>query len=100
MDRIGLWAQYIDDIFVVWQGTQAEFQQFIDKLNNNEIGLQFIIEIERDHIPFLDVLISKTRSGTLDTTIYLKPTATNSLLHWKSGHPTPLKKGIPYRKFL
>lgn len=95
VDRIGLWARYIGDIFVIWQGTQGELQRFIDSLNTNEIGLCFTFEIEKDRLSFLDVFISKNTVGTLDTTIYRKPTATNSLLHWKSSHPTPLKKGIP-----
>ncbi|CAJ0963419.1 unnamed protein product, partial [Ranitomeya imitator] len=59
-------------------------------------------EIYRDHqIPFLDVLISKSQGGDrLESTIYRKPTATNSLLRWDSNHPYSLKKGIPKGQYL
>lgn len=66
--------------------------------NNNE--MQFTSEIDRDKIPFLDIMISKTMSVSLETTIYRKPTTTKSLLHWNSGRPTSLKKGIPYGQYL
>lgn len=100
VNRIRFWARYINYIFVVWQGTQVELQEFIDFLNSNKIGLQFTFEINKDKIQFLDILISKNMSGTLETTIYRKPTATNSLQHWNSSQPTSLKREIPYRQYL
>lgn len=45
-------------------------------------------------------MISKSELGAIHTTIYSKPTATNSLLHWDSSHPLSLKRGIPYGQYL
>lgn len=94
-ERIGLWTRNINDIFIIWQGTKDEFAQFMTLLNDNNCGLRFTLEIHTNHLPFLDVLISRGDEGRLNTTIYRKPTSTNSLLHWKSYHPVPLKKGYP-----
>lgn len=58
-DRIGLWARYIDDVFILWQGTEAEFHDFTTSLNNNNCGLRFTSEIHKNGISFLDVLISR-----------------------------------------
>lgn len=49
---------------------------------------------------FLDLIISKSPTGSLETTIFRKPTAGNSLLNWESFHPTPLRQGIPVGQYL
>lgn len=79
--RIRLWARYICDIFIIWQGPHEEFVLLVEELYQNN-------------------LISKSGTGELNTTIYQKPTATNSLLHWQSSHPMALKKGIPRGQYL
>ncbi|CAJ0956111.1 unnamed protein product [Ranitomeya imitator] len=79
--HIDLWVRYIDDIFVLWRGSKDVFNLFIDSLNNNGVGLKFTYDIQEFQLPFLDVLISKSQDGEhLESTIYRKPTATNSLL--------------------
>ncbi|KAJ1200856.1 hypothetical protein NDU88_004677, partial [Pleurodeles waltl] len=50
-------------------------------------------------IEFLDVQIS-IEKDVLQTTIFRKPTACNSILHGNSGHPKALKWSIPYSQFL
>lgn len=98
--KVGLWVQYIDDIFIIWNGSREEFCNLMDLININEIGLKFTFEIQEELLPFLDVLIQKTQNGDISTTVFRKPTATNSLLRWESDHPVPLKKGIPQGQFL
>ncbi|CAJ0951533.1 unnamed protein product, partial [Ranitomeya imitator] len=99
--HIDLWVRYIDDIFVIWRGSKDVFNLFIESLNNNGVGLKFTYDIQEFQLPFLDVLISKSQDGEhLESTIYRKPTATNSLLRWDSNHPYSLKKGIPKGQYL
>uniref|UniRef100_A0A1B8XYI2 Helix-turn-helix domain-containing protein n=2 Tax=Xenopus tropicalis TaxID=8364 RepID=A0A1B8XYI2_XENTR len=47
-----------------------------------------------------NLLLNRSQSGKINTTVYRKQTATNSLLHYTSFHPTPLKKGIPIGQYL
>lgn len=100
VENIGLWARYIDDVFVIWQGTQDDFRTFINLLNQNSLGLHFTYEIEKESLAFLDVLIRRAPGGELATSVYRKPSATNALLNWQSSHPFPLKKGIPKGQYL
>ncbi|XP_056380387.1 uncharacterized protein LOC130275860 [Hyla sarda] len=94
------WGRYIDDVFVVWSGSENLFKEFVEGLNHNPLGLKFTFEIDRDELPFLDVLIRRGENGLLETSTFRKPTSTNSLLRWDSFHPIPLKKGIPTGQFL
>lgn len=100
VDHVGLWARYTDDIFVICQGTKEEFITFITQLNVNNLGLHFTYEIEKETLPFLDVLIKRTQGGELTTSVYCKPTSTNALLNWRSGYPMALIKGIPKGQYL
>lgn len=77
-----------------------EFKQFVAALNVNQLGLRFTSAIAPDKIPFLDIMILRSNFNTVETTLYRKPTATNSLLHRQSHHPTTLKKGIPTGQYL
>ncbi|OCT99908.1 hypothetical protein XELAEV_18005692mg [Xenopus laevis] len=45
-------------------------------------------QIDRDTINFLDIRIYRGQHNNLQTTVYRKKTATNSLLHASSQHPT------------
>ena len=42
-------------------------------------------------MPFLDMLITPTEEGRLNTTVYRKPTHTNMYLKWESHHPISSK---------
>lgn len=48
--QILFWVQYIDDIFLLWAGSENDFDQFMICLNNNEIGLRFTSEINKTFI--------------------------------------------------
>lgn len=95
-----IWARYIDDVFLLWTGTLQDLEALLARLNDNCIGLKFTYEYNTVSLPFLDVAITKSGDGKLYTTIYRKPTSTNSLLRWESCHPEPLKRGIPKGQYL
>ncbi|XP_056404927.1 uncharacterized protein LOC130296905 [Hyla sarda] len=98
--KILYWGRYIDDVFILWKGTEALFKEFVSSLNHNPIGLRFTSESSSVSLPFLDVLIEKDGRGSLRTSIYRKPTATNNLLRYESHHPNPQKHGIPKGQYL
>ncbi|CAJ0936833.1 unnamed protein product [Ranitomeya imitator] len=90
--RIIFWGRFIDDILVLWRGDACSFSDFVAYLNTTIEGLFFTFEIGGQSINFLDVNICRQGDGSLSTTIFRKPTATNSLLRWESHHPFPLKR--------
>ncbi|KAM4038358.1 uncharacterized protein ACNLHF_016669 [Anomaloglossus baeobatrachus] len=92
--------RYIDDILVIWSGSTQSFKEFVEDLNINQIGLKFTYEIGGDRLGFLDIYIKKGLDGGLETTLYRKPSATNTFLQWNSHHPESLKRGIPKGQFL
>ena len=49
---------------------------------------KFIVEQEVDGpLPFLDTLLRRREDGSLDVSVYRKPTHTNWYLHFESHHP-------------
>ena len=96
---VALWKRYIDDVFVIWHGTEVEALSFVDWLNNQDPYLHFTHNMSREHLVFLDLDIKATE-GRLKTTTHFKPTARNTLLHFQSFHPRTLRENLPYGQFL
>uniref|UniRef100_A0A1B8XZB9 Helix-turn-helix domain-containing protein n=1 Tax=Xenopus tropicalis TaxID=8364 RepID=A0A1B8XZB9_XENTR len=72
----------------------------LSQFNKNDFGLFFTSDFGSKCLPFLDLSLAVTSQGLISTTIYRKPTSTNSLLHFSSFHPIPLKRGIPVGQYL
>ncbi|XP_069461787.1 uncharacterized protein [Ambystoma mexicanum] len=98
-DKVVLWLRYIDDLFIIWDGTTEEWLEFVKLLNVNEYNLQFTECHSKTDIVYLDILVTVTADG-LVTELYRKPTSSNTPLHAKSSHPTALKWSIPYGEFI
>lgn len=52
------------------------------------------------HIAFLDILLTFGLTGNLNSDLYCKPTAGNTILRFNSSHPAPLLHSIPYCQYL
>ncbi|CAJ0945347.1 unnamed protein product [Ranitomeya imitator] len=91
--------RYIDDILMFWTGTEEDCDQFIADLNENSLNIRLTSHVSHTSVEFLDLEASLVDSNVV-TTLYRKPTATNSLLHYSSFHPRHLKDGIPTGQFL
>lgn len=53
------------------------------------------MEVERDgSLPFLDTLLWRKVDGSLDVTVYRKPTHTDRYLDFQSHHPPHVKRGL------
>lgn len=98
-DNIILYKRYIDDLFLIWRGTEAELSNFHCYMNNLVDSINFSLEYDSNKIHFLDTWAVRD-TNRLYTTLYRKPTDKNSCLHAKSFHPEPSKKGLPYSQFL
>ncbi|BHF63764.1 hypothetical protein SprV_0200675900 [Sparganum proliferum] len=69
------WRRYVDDTFVIIEGSRlADFQ---DLFNSIFPDIQSTREEEHaEQLPFLDVLVTRTPNGELNTTVYRKATNT------------------------
>jgi len=80
------WFQYVDDTFIIWPHGGVKLTEFLNHLSGFYTNIQFTLEKEEDHFPFLDVDIYRKMDGSLGHRVYWKPTHTNLYLHWNSHH--------------
>ena len=71
-----LWMRYVDDTCcTVKKGT---VKGLLDHLNSVRPSIRFTVEVEKDDgLPFLDTLLQRREDGSLDVTVYKKPTHTD-----------------------
>ena len=86
------WKRYVDDTFTVVEKGKRE--HIIRTLNNFHQNIKFTHETEENNkIPFLDVLLKKEDDGTVQTTVYRKPTNNSIYIHWDAYAPQQWKVG-------
>ena len=85
--------RYVDDIFIIHEGSKANITA-IHNILNNISNLQFTIETEKDNrLNFLDITITKNnKKNILEFQIYRKPTATDIIIPYNSSSPYEHKK--------
>jgi len=93
--------RFLDDIFLLWDGTLEDLKEYETFLNNLIPGIEIKLEASLISVNFLDITVYKkhsnpnsTNSCSLATKIYVKPTDTQNLLHTQSFHPPHTTKGI------
>ena len=98
--KCNFYKRFIDDIFLIWNGTLDELKAFIEQLNKLHSTIKFDAKYSTNSIEFLDARIYKSINGKLQTTLYTKPTDRQSYLHNKSYHPSSCKRSIAYSQAL
>ena len=88
------WKRYVDDVCVAMK--RDETDDFLNHLNSIELTIQFSVEPEDDDntLPFLDTRLHHMEGGTIQTSVYRKPTHTDRYLDYMSHHPIEHKKGV------
>ncbi|CAJ0964054.1 unnamed protein product [Ranitomeya imitator] len=76
-----------------------DLELLMQDLNKNNQNIKLTYQFGHK-IEFLDLSITVQPNGRLSTTVYRKPTATNSLLHASSSHLKSTINGIPIGQFL
>ena len=99
-EHIRYYGRYIDDVILVWSGTESDLQKFIEYINQVHSTIKFTYEYSTKEIHFLDITLKKDVHGNLSTDIYQKSTDTHSYLQRNSAHPIHCLKSIPYAQFL
>ena len=81
-----LWKRFVDDTFTILQLSQKN--GFLEHLNSIDQYMQFTAEDQKSDgaMPFLDILVTPGRDGSLSTSVYRKPTHTDLYLQWDSHH--------------
>ena len=89
-----MWKRFVDDTCVIIK--EAHKQEFLKHINSIDPHMQFTSEDSKadGSMPFLDMLISLTENGRLNTTVYRNPTHTDMYLKWDSHHPIYSKYSV------
>ena len=91
--------RFIDDIFLIWFGSEETLLDFIQHLNSSTTFFKFTHETSTTSVNFLDVTIS-IKNNKIETDLYCKPTDSHNYLYYNSAHPQKCKDSIPYSQFL
>ena len=96
--------RFLDDIFLIWPHSRAEFQEFFELMNNHNDSIKLNCTINEKSINFLDITVLKgpkfQNEQILDTKAYFKSADTPELLHKLSFHPPIHSRESEYHKQL
>ena len=73
------YLRFIDDIFLIWNGTKTEFDNFLKKINECHPSIKFEYEMSKTEINFLDTTVFKA-NNKLRTKLHVKQTDRQSYL--------------------
>ena len=93
-----LWKRYIDDIFMLWKGSEQELNLFLEEINSHHSHIKFTANYDSVNktVPFLDMQVSIDEKGFIQTDLYKKDTAKCQYLLPSSCHPSHVTRNIPY----
>lgn len=83
--RIGL--RYVDDTFVVIKKTHLRCFSKLMITFSSHIKFTYENESEHSELPFLNCLVKRNLSGTVNLNIYRKPRQSNPYINFNSAHP-------------
>ena len=91
--NILVWKRYVDDVIaVIPREKENDVVTYINSINPH---IQFTSEPEQNSkIPYLDLLIERNRNGSLNFSVYRKPTHTNRYLDYHSNHAKHQKLSV------
>lgn len=91
--EIKIWKRYVDDTIVALCKTLVD--ELMKHLNSIEPAIQFTHELEENRsLPMLDARANRTPTGTLEFSVYRKPTHTDQYLQFDSNQPLQHKLGV------
>lgn len=93
-NKLGLWRRFLDDILLIWLGSQEELDHFLANLDNYNSTLKFTYHYDNERIPFLDLWVRLKTNGYLEFSTYQKPLNLFHYLPRFSYHPSCIFKGF------
>lgn len=86
-DKIKYYKRYVDDCFLLFNGSTSEVQNMLNSINNINSNINFTIEIEvNNRINYLDLWIGKNGDNSFSFDIYRKSTQTDHVIPANSCH--------------
>jgi hypothetical protein len=83
-----LFLRYVDDILILHNEEKSNIVSILDEFNNISTSFDFTCEIENNNsLSFLDITNKKTINHELVFSIYMKPSATDTIINFQSNHP-------------
>lgn len=91
------WRRFIDDILMIWTGTEEKLKEFIAFINTLHPTIKFTASYNFGEAKanFLDTTIT-IKDGKISTDLYRKPTHSPQYLLPSSCHPPHCVKNIPF----
>ena len=87
---IKTWNRYVDDVLARVKKDKTD--DILHTINNTTKNIKFTKEEEdNNQLAFLDILLTRTDDGTINTQVYRKKTHTDQILNFNSNHPTQHK---------
>ena len=87
---IKTWNRYVDDVLATVKKDKTD--DILYTINNTTENIKFTKEEEdNNQLAFLDILLTRTDDGTINTQVYRKKTHTDQILNFNSNHPTQHK---------
>ena len=71
-DKAKIFLRFIDELFLIWTGSEQELLDFMSDLNKKHPLIKFEFKYSQIKIEFLDVLAYKDHNNMLQATIYRK----------------------------
>jgi len=89
--KIAGYFRYVDEILLIYDPDHANIQDITNEFNSLHPNLKFTTELETNNkLNYLNITIHRTPTGW-KTSIYRKPTFTDSIIPYSSKHPTQHK---------
>ena len=82
-----IWLRFLDDIFMIWDHSEQDLQDFISKINNFHDTIKFTFNCSKTEATFLDVKIKMKENGELETSVHEKITNCQQYIEFSSCHP-------------
>lgn len=86
---------YIEDILIIWDGTDLNLEDFLEHCANNLLGILFTHVIDAHHLVFLDLELSSDIEGHILSKTHFKSKACNLYLHAQSNHHPRWIRNVP-----
>jgi hypothetical protein len=100
LEKIMLWKRFIDDILMLFKGSEQECENLVKWLNSLYPGvIKFKHEYSTEKVEFLDLIISLEKYR-IKTSLFIKPCNKQLYLDFYSNHPDPCKEGVIFGQAL